>query len=482
MHNIRILFVEDNLVDRSHFSRYIESERLPYICTIATSVAEARDELCSSVFDIVITDHRLGDGTARDIIAIREQQAPELPVIVVTGAGNEEIAVSFMRHGAYDYVIKDVAGAYLDQLPGIIQKALKERAAARARFILDAISEAFISIDARGAIQEWNAWAENLFGWSQEDALGREYDFLFVPSDNQQDVRALFQNLLSDASASTPDRIIEALARHKDGRKFPVEFTVTLLQTREGHSLHIFLRDISERKKLERLKDEFISTASHELRTPLAIVAMGIDNLQDNIGDLLDDKQAHVLRVLKKNVDRLGRIVDNLLDFSRLESGGAVPKYAPMNMMAVIDEVTAQIKHLARDKVIDLNVTYAKPLPLAFADEDWIVQVMHNLLGNALRYAERRIEVKVEAVDDQEQGFIQVTVSNDGLFISADDQEKLFQKFVQINRPAGGSGYKGTGLGLALCREIVKKHRGRIWVESQDGGMTHFAFRIPTVS
>lgn len=233
---------------------------------------------------------------------------------------------------------------------------------------------------------------------------------------------------------------------------------------------------ILEQKKLDKLKDEFISMASHELRTPMAIIQAAIANLTCDILGTLNDKQMKIAKIIEGNARRLNKIVTNLLDISRLESGQINPKFTKFSPSTLMSEVVAGLEKLAQEKGISLSCQMAQNIPAEiFADEELIIQIVNNLTSNSLRYAATKIVIEITPVDEG----ILFCIGNDGPHLSPDDIAKLFQKFSQIRRPQGGTGYKGTGLGLAICKEIVKKHNGKIWVESQEGGLTSFKFIIP---
>ena len=234
-----------------------------------------------------------------------------------------------------------------------------------------------------------------------------------------------------------------------------------------------------ERKKLDLLKDDFISTVSHELRTPLTILQGSIANLDDEIVGNLNEKQKGVVKMLKNNVDRLGRIITDLLDLSRLESGRAQIKKGIVNTKIFIEKTVETLKKLPNGNIIRLKIGTSATLPPLFADEVLIEQTITNLVANALRYARSNILITVEPLKQNGNASLRFAVSDDGPGIAKEHCEHLFDKFVQINRERGGSGYKGTGLGLSIAKNIVETHHGKIWVESELGKGSTFYFTLP---
>lgn len=233
-----------------------------------------------------------------------------------------------------------------------------------------------------------------------------------------------------------------------------------------------------ERKKLEKMKDEFVSTVSHELLTPLTIMKGGLDNLNMGAAGPLTEKQKEILVSVTQNIDRLARVIKDVLDISRLEFGYSKINLRKMNLKPLIHDILAGFYKQAEEKgiIIEKNIP---DLPDVFIDPNLLMQVMNNLLNNACRHA--RTKIKVEVIVKMADHAVYVHIIDDGPGISLEDQKRLFNKFVQINRPEGGQGYKGTGLGLAICKEIIERLKGNIWVESSIGEGAQFCFTIPLV-
>ncbi|MBI4208345.1 MAG: response regulator [Deltaproteobacteria bacterium] len=240
------------------------------------------------------------------------------------------------------------------------------------------------------------------------------------------------------------------------------------------------LRDITVRKEIERMKDEFIGTVSHELRTPLMIVKGAVSNLKDGIAGELTSKQIHVAETAYRNIDRLERIINDLLDLSRLESGRANLRRSNVNLRDLIEEVLRGFHVGGGDQKIELQSDLPKQLPSVYADPDLVIQVLNNLLSNALRFAKSRVRVRARSREDAP--FVQIDVIDDGPGIEPEKKGFLFNKFIQLHRSQGGGGYKGTGLGLAICKEIVQLHEGQIGVENQVGKGARFYFTLPIYS
>ena len=231
-------------------------------------------------------------------------------------------------------------------------------------------------------------------------------------------------------------------------------------------------------KELDHLKSDFISTVSHELRTPIAIMREGVSLVLDGVTGDINDSQKELLGDTLDNVDRLTRLVTDLLDISKIEAGKVHLRRNTMDANEVARRMVEHYLPQARDKRILLDLKPETNPVMLYADADKIRQIFHNLLSNAIRYTDAlgAISVSVEDIGHA----VQCQVADTGIGIAQENQPKLFSKFEQIGR-LDGPGYKGTGLGLAIAKGLVEKHSGRIWVESEPGEGTTFTFEIPKV-
>ena len=233
-----------------------------------------------------------------------------------------------------------------------------------------------------------------------------------------------------------------------------------------------------ERNRLEKLRDQFITTVSHELRTPLAIIKETTHQMNDGICGPFTDMQKKYLAQLIRNTDRLGILISDILDISRIESGKLDLNKETVNLVDIADEMLKSFLLLANKKGLQLKKVNSTARMDIFADREKIIQVLTNLLGNAVKFTQAgHVGISVEDKPNE----IQCCVYDTGKGISDTDLPKLFNKFEQFGREYG-PGEKGTGLGLAITRAIVEKHGGKIWAESKLGEWTRFIFTLPKVS
>ncbi len=281
-----------------------------------------------------------------------------------------------------------------------------------------------------------------------------------------------------------PDQIIGALVvRRTAPGEFP-KSTVELLQTFADQSVlaiqHARLFHALDQKSREleiasKHKSQFLANMSHELRTPLNAVLGYTELMLDNLYGVMPDKMRGVMQRIESNGRHLLDLINDVLDLSKIEAGQLVLALDDYSLKSVVETVCTAVEPLAREKKLAFKVDVAPNLPLGHGDERRLVQVLLNLVGNAIKFTDSG-EVAIKA--SNLNGSFEVAVRDTGPGISMADQAKLFQLFQQadnsITRKKGG-----TGLGLAISKRIVEMHGGRIWMESSPGHGSTFAFRLP---
>jgi signal transduction histidine kinase len=228
-------------------------------------------------------------------------------------------------------------------------------------------------------------------------------------------------------------------------------------------------------ENLDHVKSDFLSTVSHELRTPIAIMREGVSLCMDERVGPLNGTQRKLLTDTLNNIDRLNRLVTDLLDISKIEAGKLKLRRTVFDMRQVAQKVVKAYLQQAVKKGIRLELQSLQSDFPIFADEDKVTQIFDNLMSNALRFTNPEGQIKIILIDRSDS--VECCVSDTGVGISKESAEKLFTKFEQIGR-ADGPGYKGTGLGLSICKGLVEKHGGTIWVESQPGKGSKFSFTL----
>ncbi|PIR16390.1 MAG: hypothetical protein COV46_08645 [Deltaproteobacteria bacterium CG11_big_fil_rev_8_21_14_0_20_49_13] len=256
----------------------------------------------------------------------------------------------------------------------------------------------------------------------------------------------------------------------------------------------VILIDVTRDREIDKMKSDFVSAVSHELRTPLASIREAIALVFDGVAGDLTEKQKKCLEIALRNSDRLTRLINDLLNLSKIESGKIEMKRTSVSLEQVVGNVISTFEPQAQKAKAALKTDLDKDLPHVFADPDQLTQVLTNLIGNSMKFTPEGGEVRVAACDMRyaqaselmthdaqlmtDRCFVEISVTDTGPGISEADQKLLFQKFSQLDtgltRKPGG-----TGLGLVISKEIVEKHGGRIWIESEVGKGTSFKFTLP---
>ena len=272
--------------------------------------------------------------------------------------------------------------------------------------------------------------------------------------------------------------------RHKrvSGEEFPATVLLTSMEVGGKNILQATVRDITEQKKAEetiienaRLKSNFTSMVSHELRTPLTAIKEGIGIVLDGSAGGVNEEQADFLGTAKNNVDRLARLINDVLDFTKLSAGRMQLKLAEDDVGGVVEEVARIQNNVAVSKGLYIKTDVKPGVPRIGFDRDRIIQVLTNLVSNALKFTEKGgVILRAELKGDM----VVISVEDTGLGIRKEDIEKLFAEFQQLEA-ATKRAKGGTGLGLAISKEIVELHGGRIWAESEEGKGSAFSFTLP---
>lgn len=245
----------------------------------------------------------------------------------------------------------------------------------------------------------------------------------------------------------------------------------------------VCLNDITIKKLAEEklaqtmeMKSQFISTVSHELRTPLAAIKEGLDIVLEGIAGKVKKKQKKFLELAKRNVDRLSMLINDVLDFQKLETGRTKFDFSPHKVAETVREAYETMKLFAQTNKIDLIIKLADDLGEAIFDHNCIIQVLTNLLSNAIKFTPQGGKVNLEVIRQHKE--IIITVSDTGMGIPKEDLPKIFERFYRVKRP--GKEIQGTGLGLSIVAQIINHHNGRILVESELNKGTTFTVYLPT--
>jgi PAS domain S-box-containing protein len=343
----------------------------------------------------------------------------------------------------------------------------------RYRDLFENANDGIYILDGAGRIVSFNRKAEEITGYTFEEVRGQPYTLLVSSGPERKKARRAFLKNMR----GQPDKTELTIIR-KDGREVILELsTRPILQGGQIVGIQGIARDITERKELERLKSDFISTVSHELRTPLTSIKGYVDLvLAGDVGPLTPE-QKEFLTIVSQNTTRLTELINDLLEIERLESGRIEFEFAELDLAEVLENVARSLHVNAEQKGLEFLTEIPSGLKVR-GDRERLAQVFLNLLSNAIKYTPAGT---VELRANQEDDAVVVEVRDTGIGLSESDLQKLFQKFFRSDNPYVRK-VGGTGLGLSIAKAIVERHGGTITVTSQLGQGSTFTVRLPALA
>ncbi|KQT07682.1 HAMP domain-containing histidine kinase [Ramlibacter sp. Leaf400] len=424
---------------------------------------------------------------ARGARAIEEGGAPSL---VVPPSAYREVHV---LGGALQSLMQKLRHneAELRELNAGLERRVEERTAKlrlafervranerRVQVILESAQDPFFAVDLQGRVIEWNSRAESLFGWTREEIVGRQLADTLVPPRYAGTVHKALQQFHQGDRSALVHEAFERIMVDRYGREISVETKVGLVDTGPDRFFAAFVHDISQRKEVERLKSEFVSTVSHELRTPLTAIHGSLHLLQLGMAGELPDDAKELVTLSVQSCDRLVRLVNDMLDQEKIASGRMQYMMEPCELRLIARQALRDVQPVADAAGVQL-VLEEGPEATVLGDPDRLLQVAINLVANAVKFSTRggTVHVGVALVD----GTARFSVVDQGSGVPESFRSRVFERFAQADasdrRQRGG-----TGLGLSICRAIVEAHHGRIDFTSEPGVRTEFFFEIAASS
>lgn len=343
----------------------------------------------------------------------------------------------------------------------------------RYRDLFENANDGIYILDKRGRFLAFNRKAEEISGYTLEEVRGQPYTLLVPPGPERHKARRAFlKNMRGE-----PDKN-ELTIRRKDGREVIIELsTRPIWQNGQIVGIQGIGRDITERKEVEKLKSEFISTVSHELRTPLTSIKGYVDLvLAGDVGSLTPE-QREFLTIVSQNTTRLTELINDLLEIERLESGRIEFEFVELDLAEVLQNVARSLQVNAEQKGLEFVTEIASGLKVR-GDRERLAQVFLNLVSNAIKYTPAGT---VELTAYREGDTVVVAVRDTGIGLSERDKQKLFQKFFRSDNPYVRK-ISGTGLGLSIAKAIVERHNSTITVTSELGQGSTFTVRLPALT
>jgi PAS domain S-box-containing protein len=462
---------------------------------LAAIVESSQDSIVTVDFDNIITTWNKG---AENLYGYTADEAIGRPLMMLNLPENLAAVLTNTEHVRnsrevvrYDMVRihKDGRDLHLDILLSPVKNEAGEvigvstfardnterlKAMAATRFqaqLLNTVSQAVIATDNEGRITYWNAYAAEMYGWSADEIVGQMLQDFLLPDAVLDEAAEIVEQVKRGKHWGG-----EFLVQRRDGTRFPAQVYNAPIVNEAGEVQGIVgvSTDITERKALERQKDDFIGVASHELRTPVTSIRAFADLLHDSLQHSGDTASAQLVLKLNQQVNRLSGLISNLLDTTHLTEGGGHFSQELFDPRLLIEETAYAMQLSSRTHIIEWDL---EPLPMVMGDKSRIQLVLSNLLTNAIKYSPQADRVLIHA--EAANGRLTVSVQDFGIGVNGAIKQRIFERFFRAS-DGSISTFPGLGLGLYIASEIVKRHGGDMWVESELGKGSTFFFTLPT--
>jgi PAS domain S-box-containing protein len=450
---------------------------LAALCSLAGVVIARR--ITRPLDELAWSAHRIRDG---ETVTITPGRGGYEEVEALSGTLNVLVADLVHRRQELEH-LNATLELRVDQRTLELERALSTVRASQQRIvnIVETAQDAFISVDLGGRITDWNSAAQAMLGWSRQEAVGRQLVDLAIAERHRTAALQALQHFRDTGKLDLLGRRVERILVRRDGAEITAEMTVGLVGTGDGVFFSVFLHDVSERKEVERMKNEFVSTVSHELRTPLTAISASLSLLADGMaGELPPDAQG-LVGVASASTERLVRLIGDVLDIQKMEAGQMDYQRIDQPVAPIVEGAVAAMRSFAGQADVRLAFEAGDGADAlrADVDRDRLTQVLTNLLSNAIKFSEAGGEVLTRL--DAQGDTLRIAVIDHGAGIPEAFRERVFQRFAQADS-ADSRKKGGTGLGLSICRTIVEEHGGWIWFDSVEGEGTRFFVELPATA
>jgi len=511
---IHILLVEDNIGDTHLLRQMLADTPLWKALLTCTERLQLAIELCKQQpFEVILLDLSLPDSRGYATFERMRQHAPQTPIILLTGSDDQALALRAVRAGAQDYLIKGEINAHL--LIRAMRYAIERKRSEevlrehhlryQALFENDNIGVFIVSV--AGLLLNLNQQAAVMLGSTVEQLLDTAISNYIVPDEYAefyQQTQALLQGSVIPIQEYTFVR--------GNGSALAVEIDSTLVRNANGEVLYIqsIARDITKRKEAEMalqaerallaqrveertkelsianvelmrnalLKNEFLATVSHELRTPLSVILASSDALQDEIYGPIVTRQRKALERIIRSGRHLLDLINDIIDVSKIESGKLTLEIGPVSATNLSEDCVQMVQEMAKSKQINITNTVQLTNDIVHADGRRLMQILLNLLNNAVKFTPDNGQIGLDVYEEVEQQLITFTVWDTGIGITEEDIRKLFRPFVQLDSKLSRQ-YQGAGLGLALVYRLTELHGGSVTVHSTLNQGSRFTITLP---
>ena len=471
----RILIVDDDLALLEALPRALRLRLDGVEIDTVDNAPDALARIERTDYDAIVSDIKMPGMDGLAVLGEIRRLRPKTPTLLITGHGEHDLAVQALRGGAYDFVQKPIDRDYfVASLERAIEMRRLERqveeqrnALERHARVLAHVDNGVFLVDGEGLVRYWNPAAEAIIGLPPHEVIDKPVEATLTGW------RAV-AGLVPVSNVPGPDSAsARTLPLELDGK----ELWLSISGVRFADGVVYAFRDVTEERALEELKGEFVATISHELRTPLAAIYGSAQTLQREDLHLDENTRERLLDVISAESERLTRIAGDILLANTLDSGRLRLQTERVDLGELAHDVVDKMRAAFAERD-DITIALARGNGAVgiSADPDKLRQVLINLIDNAVKYSPEGGRVDVE-VEPRESG-IRVAVRDEGIGIPGNEQQRIFGKFYRVD-PQLSRGVGGTGLGLYICRELVRRMHGRITVESREGRGSTFVVDLP---
>ncbi len=498
----KILLIDPDPAFRKQVEEMLKGQ--DYNLVSAQELSRGINLLKKDEFGLILLNLLLPDCKGLEVISRVYAKIKDIPIIALFEKEDVVLEQHAIYNGATDCLLKkeldtkflrrSIQNAFrhqkllLDLIRGQSKLQVSE---IQLHDLIECVQDGIMLSDKEGHFEVFNVEMQEISGYTLEEA-NSSYDFsklIYPAPQDHQKALACLNEIKRDRPYET-----ETTIQVKDGTTKTLLVTTSLIDYKDREMFLSVYRDITIRKKTEeelkraheelkrvdQLKTDFVSTVSHELRTPLAIIKEGVSLVLDGTAGPENEKQTQLLTTVKASIDRLVRLINNLLDISKLEAGKTEFNPVLVDFSVMLRDICAKWK-IETDKNCQGIECCLPDLPVnIYIDPDKLTQILDNLISNAIKFTPKEGKIKVELKDEKKQ--IEISISDTGIGIAKEDLPNVFSRFQQFSRPQGGAGYKGIGLGLAIVKELIEIHKGEIKVESELGKGTKFILTLPKIA
>jgi two-component system, OmpR family, phosphate regulon sensor histidine kinase PhoR len=471
----RILIVDDEEIIRIGCQRILEESYQNV--DLAENGRLGWERICAANYDLVLLDLMMPEMGGLEVLEHIQQLDQELVIIMITGFATIETAVDAMRKGAYDYLPKPFTP---DELRTKVSRGLEKRRLilkarqlmaerdrnllecanekSRTMTIINCLSEGLIATNRSGQVVLMNPAAMNLIRPAGGPVIGRTISELLANLPLGKEIEETLSRVTATAT------LTQLEVRTQDERTLQSHISPIIDDRGECLGTVTALLDITQDKKIDQMKSDFVRLVSHELKSPVAAIAGYLNLIIDGLTSGHPEKEKDIILRSRDKANALLEMINDLLDLSRAERARPAATHRLLDLTDVLNDTVKFYQNEAQTKKIELKLSLRPPLPKVMGDAEALGRVFANLISNAIKYTPENGQVLV--AHEKRNSWLMITVTDTGLGIAADEIDKIFDEFFR-SRYVIANKISGTGLGLSIAKHILEAHHGRIEVESE---------------